>query len=181
MGVGILIGMGSIIIVLAGLMIFSPTRDIILYFFKFMTTLFFNFVSIMPKPLKLIMFLFFLIFIIGGLSSSFLSLFFFCDGNIVYRPTNLFNGVGLGIASVFQGNIELGNLSNSEYQSVLNNESVIYFSPDNDNIEGIIQIQCNYNEPNFTFFGLEIFNYRYWVMLLILSLVVGFYFKFTVR
>jgi len=181
MGIGIIVGMGATILLLGALMIFSAPRDIILHFFRFLTELFFNFISIMPKPLKLMMFLFFLIFIAGAVSTSFLSLFFFCDGNVVYQPINLFNGVGLSIASVFQNNMELGNLTASEYQSVLNNQSVIYFSPDNDDIEGLFQIQCKYSEPNITVFGLDIFNYRYWVLLLILSLLVGFYFKFTIR
>jgi len=174
---GVFIGIGSVLLTIAALMIFGATRDPLLKFFQWIFDLTIAFLNLLPKPLKIFMFLFFLIFIFGSVINGFLGFMFFCDGTTVYQPNNFFTGVGLAIGSTIQGNAEFGNLTSDQYQTILNNASVEYVAGDSMTPEGLIQVQCAVNKPRLTLFGINIFDYRTWIFLLILSGLIGFYFK----
>jgi len=177
MSIGVLVGLGSTILLIGTLLIFGATREPLLKFFDWIFVTTTQFISLMPKALKMVLFLFFLIFIVGSAVNLFLGFLFFCDGTTVYQPDNLFTGIGLSIAGVVSINSEYGNLTTSQYESILNNESILYSTPDSMTPEGLIQIKCQYNEPVFTIFGIEVFNYRLWILLFILTFFIWFIIK----
>lgn len=178
MSLGVFIGIGTVLLLIGSLLIFGATRDPLLKFFDWIINITSTFFSLMPKPLKIFMFLFFLVFIVGGVVNGFLGFMFFCDGDTVYQPSSFFTGIGLSIASVVQGESSLyGNLSTSEYESILNNNSVLYSTPDDMTPEGLIQVQCSVNKPKLTVFGINIFDYRTWIILLIFGGLITLYFK----
>lgn len=175
MSLGVFIGIGTTVLLIAGLLIFGATRDLLLKFFDWIFNITFKFFDVCPKPLKIFIFLFFLIFIVGSVVNGFLGIMFFCDGTTVYQPDNFFNGVGLAISSSIAGNETLGNLTSPQYQSILEGNSVIYNTPDPMTPEGLISVQCEYNKPKLTLFGINMFDYRIWIFLLILGGLIGFY------
>ena len=175
MSIGIFIGIGTSVLLLATLLIFGATRDPLLKFFDWIFNTTFKFLDLVPKPLKIFFFLFFLVFVVGSVVNGFLGFMFFCDGNVVYQPNNFFMGVGLAMASTIQDSPELGNLTTSQYESILNNNSVLYSNPSIMEPEGLIQVQCQVNKPKLTFWGIDLFNYRIWIFLLILGGFIAFY------
>ena len=95
MSIGVLVGLGSTILLIGTLLIFGATREPLLKFFDWIFVTTTQFISLMPKALKMVLFLFFLIFIVGSAVNLFLGFLFFCDGTTVYQPDNLFTGIGL--------------------------------------------------------------------------------------
>jgi len=177
MGIGIFIGIGSTLLVIGALLIFGATRDPLLMFFTWIKDLFFGFMDVTPNWFKPIFFLFLLVFVIGAVITGFLSFLFFCDGSTVYQPTTFFNGVGLALGSVFQNQTEYGNLTSSQYESLLTNNTVLYSAPGTNTPEGLFIIKCVYQEPVLTVFGIEIFSYRTWIFILLLAFFVWLMFK----
>lgn len=175
MALGVFIGLGAVILVISTLLIFGATRDPLLQFLSWIKDFFFQFMNIMPKQLKYLMFLFFILTFVGGIINGFIGFMYFCDGDTVYQPTSFFTGVGLAIGSAIQGEPDLGNLTTDEYQSILNNNSVLYSSPGTESPEGLFIIQCHTNKPRLTLFGIRIFDYRTWIFLTILGVMIWLY------
>jgi len=175
MSLSVFVGIGATIILIGSLLIFGATRDPLLKFFDWLFQTAYKFFDVCPKPLKILIFLFFLIFIVGSVVNGFLGLMFFCDGATIYQPNDLFTGIGIAIGSTFEGNSSLGNLSTAEYESIRDGNSVLYSSPDEMTPEGLIKPECYYNKPRLTVFGINIFDYRTWIFLLILGVMIGFY------
>jgi len=175
MSIAVFVGIGTTILLIAGLLIFGATRDPLLKFFDWIINITATFFNLCPKPLKILIFLFFLVFIVGSVVNTFLGFNFFCDGSTIYQPSSIFTGIGLAIGGVIAGNDTLGNLTNPQYESILNGDSILYSSPDVMTPEGLVKVQCYYNEPRLTVFGINIFDYRTWIVLLILSFMIGLY------
>ena len=177
MSIGVFVGLGTVLLTIGVLLIFGATRDPLLKFFDWIFNFTRTFINIMPKPLQILIFLFFLIFIVGSVFNAFLSILFFCNGDTVYHPNSFFTGVGIALGSTINANSEYGNLTNSELNSIISGNSVIYNSASDNTPEGLIQIQCQYEQPSLTIFGINIFNYRTWIFLFILGGLLILFFK----
>ena len=166
----------SFFVILAVFLVFPQTRDSIFWFLNFLRSMYTHFIDVAPKPIKILVFLFFLIFVASSLVSFILGINFFCDDTIVYKADNIITGTGIFVASALNSEPEYGNLTESEFNSIKNDNSELYDEPDFLSPEALLLVQCRNDEPRLTLFGIPIFDYRTWLFLLILSSLMWLYF-----
>lgn len=148
--------------------------DILIAFFQTVFTLLQSFVNSAPTPMKIIIFMFFIL-TIGNLFSNFLlSTQFACNGNnVLYKSDNIAIAMSLMLKTQFQ------SLSIGDRNTFISNNFQLAStkaSPTN--------VKCVGTQPKLFFYSVDVLNYNVWLLVLVLFLGVpmiwGYYSKMGV-
>jgi len=124
-----------------------------------------------PKGVKVFLFIFF-ISVIGDVAiGTFVNMSYACV-NENLRQTNygFVGGVGMAVYGFFTG---YGNETSIDYENWVLNNTHIDETKDVKSAEGMFYIRCVSDRPILTLWGLEIFNFRYWVMIFLIGFVIS--------
>jgi hypothetical protein len=120
-----------------------------------------------------ILFWFLFIIVIGGGALNFLiGLHFFCTTDDTVRTTSvaIVDGIGLSIQTLLF-NLAAEDESvdyNLTYDEFLYNRTSVYNVANESSYEGTFNIKCEDKSPRIRVYGLDIFDYKIWVLLFIL-------------
>ena len=149
--------------------VFNVLKTIFDYIFNLFIALY----QTAPKFFKIILFLFLMLFFSNAVIGTVLHLNFYCNSNNdLLRPKGFYDGVKLFFISSFY-NVPNNTLTYNEF---IANNTVLAKAYSKNEPESIISIKCLNETPRLALFGfLDILDYRLWLFLLILSLLIGFY------
>ena len=165
------------ILVLFGVLFLIPaTRDLVIWVFNFLKDLYQHFIEVSPKAVKVWVFLFLLVYLASTVTSFFLGLLFFCDNTIVYEADDIITGTSIMIGGLLDDESEYGNLSTAEYNSIVENNSALYDTPDYFSTEAVALVQCRNDEPRLTTFGIPLFDFTTWIFILLVASVGWLYY-----
>ena len=126
-----------------------------------------------PKGLKVFLFIFFISVMGSVVVSSIISLDKVCvDNNLREINYGIIGGIGMNIYEFFVG-YDDENTTNDLYVSWLLNNTHIDEIKDVKSAEGMFYIKCVGDNPILTLWGLDIFNFRYWVMIFLIGFVIS--------
>lgn len=145
--------------------------DTMLAFLQTLFTLLQSFIQSAPTPMKIFIFLFFLLTIGNVFSGFLLGMRYACDGsNMLYETENVVPALTLGLKDIFTT------------QSTADRNSYIY---DNYNIRDPVvsptTIKCVDNKPKLYFYSINILSYTLWLFILVIlfgvPMIWGYYSK----
>jgi len=136
---------------------------------NFMKDAFSWFIQVSPKPVKIMLFLFFILFLSNSIIGFFVGLNFVCDDDSNLRQYDgLTSGVGAYFAKGMSENLT-GNLS--QYQ--LDRSSPVIIN-DEESAESILYVKCfGADDPHLSFFGIKFLDYKIWVVLILIGILTS--------
>lgn len=148
--------------------------DTILHFFQAAFTLLQSFIQSAPMPMKIIIFLFFILSIGNVLSNFLFSTRFACDSDgILYQTDQIGTAMTLMLKNQFQdmNAIQRNNYVQSNFEPVTQRHSQT-------------NIKCVETTPRLYFYSIDILSYNLWILILLIGfgtpLVWGYYSKMGV-
>jgi H+/Cl- antiporter ClcA len=145
--------------------------DTIMSFFQSIFSLLQSFVNSAPTPMKVVIFLFFLLTFGNIFSNFFLSTRYACNGNnVLYQTDNIGTAMTLMLKTQFQ-DLSVGD-RNSYIVSNFN-QATQSASP--------TTIKCTSSRPKLYFYSVDVLDYKTWMLLLVLvfgaPIIWGYYTK----
>ena len=143
--------------------------DVIINFFQAVFSLLQSFIQSAPTPMKVIIFLFFLL-TIGNIFSNFLlSTRYACDGNgVLYETPTIVTAMSLMLKTQFQ-DLSVGD--RNTYITTNYNLAPTKASP--------TRIKCSSTTPKLFFYSIDVLNYNIWLLVLVIAfgapMVWGYY------
>lgn len=169
----ILIGIGSIIAgIWSGVKTVSETLfNILRVIFDWFINLFTWFLAVAPTFLKVIFFLFLLLFISNAIVGTYLHLNFYCDSNNnLYQPKSFFDGVKM-FFTTSMSDIENSTLTYNEY---IANNTIPVMQYDRNKAESIIYPKCVEQTPRLMLFGaIDFLSFKLWLVILLIIGILG--------
>jgi len=153
---------------------FSASRDTIFEILKTARDFLSQLIQTAPPLLKIIFFLFLMVFVVGGSINLVTNSMFFCDNGVIRKPTTFMGGVIIQtvlIASQFTNE----SINDTDFNSLLQNETVIYYNPNVGKPEGMFQVRCINSKAQLTLWGIPIFDFRTWLIILLLGGFIKLY------
>ena len=173
MVLGIIVAILSAISAIAGVVVDTgkAVLDTIMSFFQTIFSLLQSFVQSAPMPMKVIIFMFFILTIGNVFSNFLLSTQYACDGNnVLYKTEDIGHAMTLMLKTQFQG-MSVGD-RNSYIMSNFD-QSPVKLSP--------TTIKCASSKPKLFFYSIDVLNYNTWLLVLVLffgvPLIWGYYSK----
>lgn len=170
---------GGILVVIAGIAaavwsgiktVSEKAIDITRDLFKFLVDMFNSFLEVAPKPVKILIFFFFIITIANVVTGFFVQLNFACSGGELREYESIIGG--------FRGFWERSgeDLENSttDYQAFI--DSTTFPSDrfgDGTEYTDILNVRCFGSRPRLSFFSLDFLNPKFWVVILIIGMLIG--------
>jgi hypothetical protein len=142
------------------------TRDL----FKFLVDMFNSFLQVAPKPVKILLFFFFIITFANVVTGFFVQLNFACSGGELREYESIIGG--------FRGFWERSgeDLENSttDYEDFINSTT----KPsdrfgDGTEYTDILNVRCFGSRPRLSFFSLDFLKPTYWIIILIIGLLIS--------
>lgn len=143
--------------------------DVVVSFFQSVWAIFQSFIQTAPTPMKIMLFLFFIL-TIGNVFSNFaLGTRYACDGNnVLYETDNIGTAFTLILKSQFQG-LSVGDRNTYITQNF--DLSSMRPSP--------TYIRCSDAKPRLFFYSVNILDYKLWLLMLVIifgaPLIWGYY------
>jgi hypothetical protein len=132
--------------------------DVLISFFQSVFSLLQSFVQSAPTPMKVVIFLFFILTFSNVFSSFFLSTRYACDGNaVLYETSSISTAMTLMLKTQFQG-MSVGDRNTYIAQNLQLSSSNP--SP--------MTIRCVGTSPRIYFYSVDIFDYKMWLLLLVI-------------
>lgn len=141
------------------------TRDL----FNFLMDMFKNFLSVAPKPVKLLLFFFFIITIANVVVGFFVQIQYACLDDELREYDGLIGG--------FQGFWERSgeSLDNSTTDYIEFLETSTFpterFGSGEDYTD-VLNVRCFGNNPRLAFFKIDFLNIKYWLMLILIGILI---------
>ena len=158
------------------LLLFPATREFVFQAYGTLKDWIIAFFNILPPIAKIFVVLFLFLFVIGSIVNFFTGTLFLCDGSNVYKPDNFFTSINLGFLSIVPKTDTFGNFTENQYKEILENKSILYQNPSIQKPEGLFQIRCKQSIPKLTLWGIPIFDFRTWILLIGLGGLLKLYF-----
>lgn len=132
-----------------------------------------TFIDVCPKPLKVFLFLFFLLWMGNFIVGTWLNFNYACltDGSLRVPEMGIVGGVGMNLEGIFE-KYEFENATptqNASYNTFIIDHTVPAKVYEEDTAEGLVSVQCIGNNPRLTLKGLDILDFRMWVMLTLIT------------
>lgn len=176
----VFIGIGSILtllslIVLGFALHTTGVLSIIIELFAWLRNGLNTFFDMMPNALKFFMFLFLIVGIAPFVFGLWINFQYACTTtNELRTPTNGYiGGVAMAFTGIFEGYKPNNNgTSNQTYNSFISNRTVPVQQYGIETAEGMFSVRCISQYPTLTFFGIDFLNYRYWIMLFLITVLI---------
>jgi len=141
------------------------TRDL----FKFLMDLFKNFIDTAPKPVKLMIFFFFIITIANVVVGFFVQMQYAC----LNENLREYESVIGGFRGFWERSGESLDNSTTDYISFL--QTSTFPSErfgDGEEYTDVLNVRCFGNNPRLAFFKIDFLNVKYWLMLIVIGILI---------
>lgn len=167
---GIITAIGGAVVGV-GTKIWEITKEL----FRFLQQGFSWFLQSAPRPVLMLLFLFFVLTMGNLVMGFFLGVNYACDGNTLRE----YDGLVGGFRGYFEGSLEGVNGSATNLSNyVLENTYPSKVYTEND-AEGLMQVSCLEGRPRLTLFGsLDFLNYYAWILIMLIGFLLSIYIKF---
>jgi len=144
----IIVGLGSALSSIGNF-----TANALAKVFDFVRSVVSWFINVAPKPLRIFVFLFMLLFISNVLTGLILSTSFTCTSTDVVRKTTFFNGVKFAIEKMFHDVSDADILAGTTEYSSTNK---------------MVRVVCSNETPRPYLYNINILSFPLWILILIL-------------
>lgn len=169
----ILVGLGTILAgIWAGVKTVSEaTFNIARVIFDTLWNFFIAFYSTSPKIVKILLWLFFVLFLGNVIVGTIMHLNFYCTStNDLMIPKSFFDSVKMFFTTAFT-NIENNNLTYDEY---IAHNTIFAQQYSSKQAEGIFFPKCIEGNPRLMLFGvIDFLSYKFWIIVLIIGFIIG--------
>lgn len=130
------------------------------------------FLDVAPRPLKIFLFLFFLLTIGNIIFSFIININFVCTSNNELRVSSggFLGGLTFAMVNIF-------NTSIDDYDTYILDNTVQASQYDGKSAEGLFYAKCINQKPRLTLYGIDFLNFRYWVVLIVIWILFSAYHK----
>lgn len=126
--------------------------------------------NLFPPFVSFLVFLLVIQTLIGGVFGVFLATNYACDSNDILRQPTTFMGGLTGLLYKYYDD-ETGNTT-GKYDDWLQNHTYIVAQSDEDDAQSITRIECAGQNPMFTVYGLQIFDFELWLAITLIFIVI---------
>lgn len=166
LNIGLLLGLvaGIAILKLTGVLdVIIASFDWVKYFISWLTN----------NKIFMVMFFIFLVAVFGSMITFLLGLNYSCDSqnNLREQKYGVLSGISFMIASASKG---INSTEDPQYTQLLEDYTVPTQTYSTTSAESVMAVNCIASDPKLMLFGkVDFLNYRYWVLIMVISGVLG--------